>query len=289
MRVYQARVPDLIADQTLETYVTHAMPLLPQFVIRDAFAHRDVKMNGVRSNADARVEPGAAVLLYTSWEIELPVVYEDARILILNKPAGISCEGDEYGGMSVQSLLDGRPDHPRLCHRLDNQTSGLLAAAKDEASEECLLKAFRDRTLDKKYECIVKGAPQPAEQTVTGYIIHDEKLGRMRVVSHPTPEARQIVTGYETLFSNRTTSHLKVTLFTGRTHQIRAHMAYLQHPILGDDVYGDRKFNQRMNTRRLMLCATELTMMAGGPLSDLDGKTFSIKPNFQEKQCGTSN
>ena len=71
-----------------------------------------------------------------------------------------------------------------------------------------------------------------------------------------------------------------VTLLTGRTHQIRAHMAALQHPILGDDVYGDRAFNQKKNVRRLMLCATELTLSAGGVLEYLNGRTFSIKAPF---------
>ena len=98
--------------------------------------------------------------------------------------------------------------------------------------------------------------------------------------SHASPEARPIATEYETLEESDGISRLLGTLLTGRTHQIRAHLAALQHPILGDDVYGDRAFNQRRNVRRLMLCSTELTLNAGGVLSYLDGSVFRISAPF---------
>ena len=277
MRLYTARIPQQVGEKTLEGYLAHAMPLLPQFVIRDAFAHHDVKMDGKRVAADQAPAPGAEVRVYTLWEAELPVVYEDGNVLLINKPAGISCEDDGRGGMTVQSLLAGKAV---ICHRLDNQTCGLLIAARNAETEAALLQAFRDRTLTKRYECLVKGILRPAAQTATAYILRDESLGRMRVVSHASPEARPIATEYETLEESDGISRLLVTLLTGRTHQIRAHLAALQHPILGDDVYGDRAFNQRRNVRRLMLCSTELTLNAGGVLSYLDGRVFRISAPF---------
>ena len=277
MRVYTALIPEQPGEKTLEAYLAHAMPLLPYFVIRDAFEKRDVKMNGVRAQADAVPVGSAEVKMYTNWEAKLPVVFEDDQILLINKPAGISCEDDGRGGMTVQGILAGRA---AICHRLDNQTCGLLIAAKTSEAEECLLRAFNDRTLTKKYECIVKGIVRPPAQTATAYILRDEQLGRMRIVSHASPEAKPVATAYETISVQQDTTRLLVTLLTGRTHQIRAHLSALQHPILGDDVYGDRAFNQRKNVRRLMLCATELTLNAGGCLSYLDGRVFSIKAPF---------
>ena len=277
MRVYTAKVPEQTGEKTLEAYLAHALPLLPQFVLRDAFACRDVKMNGQRVKPDTVPIPGADVQVYTRWEADLPVVYEDDHVLMINKPAGISCDDDGKGGMTVQTLLSGRAN---LCHRLDNQTCGLLIAAKDPESEACLLEAFRDRKLTKRYECLVKGRMRPEAQTVTGYILKDDKMGRMRVVTHSSPEAKPIATAYETIKTEGDLSRLRVTLLTGRTHQIRAHLASLQHPILGDDVYGDRLFNQRHNVRRLMLCAVELTLEAGGCLAYLDGQSFSIPAPF---------
>ncbi len=280
MQVYQAVVPETVSERTLEAYLIKALPLLPQFVIRDAFSRRDVKMDGKRVPADAVPVSGAKILVYTAWETELPVIYEDSRILLLNKPAGISCEEDGRGGMTVQGILDARPDAPKLCHRLDNQTCGLLIAAKDPVTEACLLDAFRSRSLTKKYECLVKGIVNPRAGKLDAYIVKDERLGRMRVVSHQSPETKQISTAYETIETGKEKSRLKVTLLTGRTHQIRAHLAFIQHPILGDDVYGDRGYNQKLGIRRLMLCATDLILNAGGVLNDLDGRAFHIDCPF---------
>ena len=280
MRLYTALIPDRVAEKTLSSYLTHALPLLPAHVLRDAFARRDVRMDGRRAGADEAPAPGASVQVYTLYDADLPVVYEDEQILRLNKPAGISCEDDGRGGMTVEGLLKARPDHPKLCHRLDNQTSGLLLTAKTKAAESCLRDAFQTRSLTKRYECVVKGQPKPPEQTAVAYIVRDPRLGRMRVVSHPSPESKRIETAYETLSGDRLTSRLRVTLLTGRMHQIRAHLAALQHPVLGDDVYGDRAFNQRMRVRRLMLCATELILHTDGPLDYLKDRIFNIEAPF---------
>ena len=277
MRVYTAVIPEKPGEMTLEAYITHAMPLLPQFVIRDSFLNHDVKMAGKRAASGDSLIPGALVRVYTRWEAELPVVYEDENILLLNKPSGISCEDDSYGGMTVQGILG---KQARICHRLDNQTCGLLLAAKNAVAEECILDAFRNRKLTKRYVCLVKGMMKPPSKTATAYIFRDEQLGRMRVVTHANPDTKPIATEYETIGTDDDVSRLRVTLLTGRTHQIRAHMASMQHPILGDDVYGDRLFNQRHNARRLMLCSTELTIMAGGTLAYLDEHEFKISAPF---------
>ena len=277
MQLYTARIPEQAGEKTLEAYLSHAMPLLPQFVLREAFQRRDVKMDDVRVTPEIIPKAGAIVKVYTNWLAELPSVYEDEHVLLINKPAGISCDDDGRGGMTVQSILG---DRAHICHRLDNPTSGLLIAAKDAESETCLLDAFRERTLTKRYECLVKWIVRPPKQQVNAYILRDERLERMRVVSHATPDTKPIAMAYETIENSEDITRLRVTLLTGRTHQIRAHMAALQHPILGDDVYGDRAFNQKKNVRRLMLCATELTLSAGGVLEYLDGRTFSIKAPF---------
>ena len=281
MRVYEARVPEGWTGQTLEGYLRQAFPLLPQHVIRDAFRSRDVKADGRRAAPDESPGPGAMIQLYTAYQAELPVVYEDQRVLIINKPAGISCEDDGRGGMTVQGLFDARPDQPKLIHRLDNQTCGLLMAAKDPQALEALEAAFRIRSVDKRYECLVKGTVRPASMTANAYILKDQRTGRMRVVSHETPDTRPISTAYETISTDGMLTRLTVHLLTGRTHQIRAHMAAMQHPILGDDVYGDRRFNLRMKTRRLMLCAREITLMdLEGGLQYLNDRKFSVPVPF---------
>ena len=283
MRIYEATAPLHAAGMKLEKYVSLALPLLPAHVVREAFNARDVKMDQVRAGRDAQVVPGAVIQVYTSFDISLPAVYEDDHVLLINKPAGITCETDEWGGMSVLSLAECRAEgvyQPRLCHRLDHLTSGLMLLCKDDESEKLLLDMFRERRLTKVYQCLVRGEMRPPAALKEAYLIKDAARSQVRIVTHDTPGALPIATRYETLSFDGTVSRLRVTLLTGRTHQIRAHMSFLSHPILGDDKYGDRALNRRMRVSGLKLCATELVLYPGGALSYLDGKLFTVSPPF---------
>lgn len=283
MNVYEAIVPENAPTQRLENYLSRAFPLLPPHVIRNALAKKDVKQNGQRCTRDTLLLPGAKVQLYTAHSATIPIVYEDEHILLLHKPAGISCDEDSRGGMTVLNIAEKMAAGayvPRLCHRLDNPTSGLLLLAKDDESEQVLLEAFENHTLEKVYECLVRGQMRPEKATVKAFLVKDAARATVRVITHETPGAQPIETLYETLSFDGTLSRLQVTLLTGRTHQIRAHMAFLSHPLLGDDKYGDRNFNKRMKTTALHLCAVRLTLHLSGCLSYLDGRTFSIQPPF---------
>ena len=244
MNVYEAIVPENAPAQRLENYLSRAFPLLPPHVIRNALAKKDVKQNGQRCTRDSLLLPGARVQLYTPHEAAIPVVYEDEHILLLHKPAGISCDEDSRGGMTVLTVTEKMAAGaytPRLCHRLDNQTSGLLLLAKDDESEQILLEAFENHTLEKVYECLVRGQMRPEKAVMKAYLIKDAARATVRVITHETPSAMPIETMYETLSFDGTLSKLRVTLLTGRTHQIRVHMSYKGHPLLGDTVYGHKK------------------------------------------------
>lgn len=284
MNVYEAVATPRAEGLSADMYTAFAFcPFLPEHVIRDAFKTRDVKINGKRVKGDAEVEAGALVQIYTGYHAEIPVVYEDDRILLVNKPAGAICCDNEYGGLSVLSIMTDRAkgDYaPRLCHRLDTQTTGLLLLCKDDESESILLDAFKNRTLEKIYQCLVRGEMRPKADTKTAYLIKDAEKAQVRIVTHQTPGALPIATQYETLDFDGTLSRLRVTLLTGRTHQIRAHMSFLSHPLLGDDKYGDRALNRRLKAGNLKLCATELTLHVGGALSYLDNRHFEIYPPF---------
>ncbi len=283
MNVYEAIVPLCAEGMQAMRYIRQAMPLLPDRAVRDAFAAKDVKIGGKRAAKNEPVIPGAKAQVYTAYTVEIPVVYEDDSVLLLNKPAGINCGEDAWGGMTVLSLMTRRAEGqylPRLCHRLDNVTSGLLLLCKDDESEALLRDMFEKRNLTKIYQCLVKGEMRPREAVREAYLIKNSKEAAVRVITHETPGALPIATQYETLDFDGKISRLRVRLITGRTHQIRAHMSFLSHPILGDDKYGDRNFNKTMKANGLKLCATELTLCPEGRLSYLQDRHFAIQPPF---------
>jgi 23S rRNA pseudouridine955/2504/2580 synthase len=216
----------------------------------------------------------------------LDVIYEDEHILLINKPANLSVQADDGGGATVESLAlsyvrkdnpDANP--PKACHRLDNQTSGLLLLAKSDRAEELLALAFKEHAMKKTYTCLVKGTPQPREDTLHAFLLKDAKAAHVKIFDHSVPGALPITTGYRVLEAG-SVCRLEVDLITGRTHQIRAHLAHISHPILGDDAYGDRAFNKEHGIKRLMLCATAITLSGKDELAYLNGRMFTILPPF---------
>ncbi len=287
-KIYRQPVDETADGQRVDAFVRRFLPELPAHVVREAFARRDVKVDGARVKPDARLRVGQEVTLYCPEPLlpPLDVVYEDADVLLVNKRPGISVERDAHGGACLVDVAarylrkaDPNAGAPIPCHRLDNQTGGLLLLAKHEAAADILFRVFRERTLDKRYLCLVRGQMKPSAATCRAYLLKDARSARVTVTDRPVPGGKPIITAYETLESGPV-SRLRVHLITGRTHQIRAHLAALGHPLLGDDVYGDWAFNRAQGARRLMLCAAELTLDTQGALPQLDGRVFTVPCPF---------
>ena len=281
---YTVTVPQHAPRATLAVYVRHAFSLLPESALRSAFLARDVKMNGVRCNGETMVRPGAEITIFTPCRAELPVIFENERLLAIDKPAGISCDADAYGSITV---LDWARMHaagayePRMCHRLDNRTSGLTVLAKDDQTERALLNMFASHAGNKTYACLVRGTPEPARARRVAWLRKDARRARVQILQREAAGAKPIETVYQVMRSGPV-SLLRVTLLTGRTHQIRAHMAALGHPVLGDDQYGDREFNRKWGNGALMLRSVELTLQTQGEILDIDGITLRV-PNGLDK------
>ncbi len=284
MAIHQFIVAEQDDGRRLDELVRRQLPQLTPQDIRGVFAHRDVKLDGRRSPPEVRAAAGQLVQVYymTPSAPLIRVVYRDTDVLLVNKAAGISVDEGGLIALAHRELLRTRPDAPPPipCHRLDNQTCGLVLFALNTRAAEILQRAFRERTMDKRYICLVRGQPKPASAVCGAWLVKDAEAGRVRVLDREIPGSRRIVTAYETLAAG-SVSRLRVHLITGRTHQIRAHMASLGHPLLGDDIYGDRALNRRLHVQgKLRLCAQSLTLETGGALPQLDGRQFEIDCPF---------
>ena len=229
--------------------------------------------------------------------IRLSVIYEDPDILILNKPSGMLSQKaapsdlslNEYmiayllkkGDLKLAELATFRPS---VCNRLDRNTSGLIVAGKSLAGLQQMGELFKKRTLKKYYLCIVKGRiTEPAH--IRGYLVKDEKTNRVSLSKggfSKDAKGLPIETEYVPIAWNEEMTLLKVHLITGRTHQIRAHLASTGHPLLGDYKYGSKKWNDRYKKEwkieDQVLHAYQLTMPGmKKELENLSGKTFYAK------------
>ena len=270
---------------------------VPQWAVKRAMKNRDVRVDGARISGDIRVREGQQIRVYWPKEVvaeqnqpkpALPIVFEDEHVLLINKPQGLQAQNEENPllGDSVLTRVIAmkqsageKTDSVRLCHRLDVQTGGLLLLTKDDAAYDAAREAFEKRTMEKFYTCRVKGCPAKRESVMHAYLRKDAQLARVSVTDYPARGSLEIVTGYRVVEPGAY-ARLEVELMTGRTHQIRAHLAHIGHPILGDDKYGDRALNRELGLRRQQLWATRLVFHAGGALAYLEGRTFRVDCPF---------
>ena len=270
---------------------------MPPWAVKQAMKKRDVRVDNVRISEDVRIHEGQDIRVYWSKEAltaqtqnkpALPIIFEDEHVLVVNKPQGLQSQNEEnplVGDSALTRVLTAtqergeQTDQIRLCHRLDVQTGGLLIFTKDEASYEAALEAFEKRTMEKYYTCRVKGCPAKQKAVMHAYLRKDAQLSRVAVTDYPARGALEIVTGYRVLEAGEY-ARLEVELMTGRTHQIRAHLAHIGHPILGDDKYGDRALNRKLGLKKQQLWSTRLVFHASGVLAYLEGKSVSVDCPF---------
>lgn len=296
--------------QRLSRFVERVTVRLPASLMHKSFRNRRVKVNGRRAAEDYRLAAGDLIELYLKDEFfpakgplssqpapapppALEILYEDGQIALLKKPAGLLCHSDRTGDTTLvdgfvaylekkgeYSPAGGSPFRPALCNRLDRGTAGIVAAAKTYAALRDMAGLIRSGLVDKQYRCITKG--RPPEGVQTAYLQKEEGPNRVRVFRRPATGRREIRTGVRVLREAGELCLCEVTLYTGRTHQIRAHLAFLGHPLLGDRKYGDPQFNSRYpRQKNQALCAFRLAFAAELPAQNtlhyLAGKSFALE------------
>ena len=292
----------------LSRFVEKVTTALPSSLMHKAFRNKRVKLNGKRAAPDTRLQQGDLIELYLNDEffteppipqskprsaVKLNMVYEDENIVLLQKPVHLLCHSDRTGDDNLVDLFvdylkekgeytpaGGSPFRPSLCNRLDRGTEGLVLAAKTYAALRDGTALMRDGLLQKQYLCIARGTPPQGIHTA--YLLKDETKNRVRIFRNPAEGRQEIITGVTVLRTKGDLSLCQVTLYTGRTHQIRAHLAFLGSPLLGDLKYGDDKLNCRYpDLRGQLLCAYHLGFSSEIPAENtlhyLAGRQFELQ------------
>lgn len=243
------------------------------FVWRQLLKNKDVRVNGKRVGEDITLYKGDIVAYYlTPKQAEKPayyIVYEDENILIADKESGVNSEA-VYAALS-------RERECYFIHRLDRNTKGLLAFACNEKAEQTLLKAFKDRTAEKRYVALCFGVFPKESDVLTAYLKKDAAKSLVKIYDKPTNGAEKIVTEYKVLSILDGVSKVEVTLHTGKTHQIRAHLAHIGCPIVGDMKYGNTAKNKEINATRQCLVAKHLRFTLEEEFAYLNDKEWSSR------------
>ena len=260
------------SEQRLDRFLKKYLSKAPNNFIYKMLRKKNIKLNGKKANPDTIIVEGDIIQLYLADEtIEkfkgkteviksqlIPkIIYEDENIILINKPVGILSHSanKDYGNNVVDSmihyLVEKGEYHPRvektftpsICNRLDRNTSGIIIGAKNYESLKMINDSIKQRNINKYYKTIVKGIVKK-DEIIEGYLIKDEELNKVEVLNEMNDDSKKIITHIKPLAVSSEYSLLEIELITGRTHQIRAHLASIGHPVIGDIKYGDTKVNK---------------------------------------------
>lgn len=254
-------------DKFLGKYLNEA----PKSFLYKMMRKKNIVLNGKKSTGVEKLVIGDSVKLFLADEtiekfssvtiqktkVKLDIIYEDAHVLFINKPAGMLSQKAEKTDESVVEhvityLLDSnqlteaqmQSFRPSVCNRLDRNTSGLITAGKSLYGLQQLSNGFKERSMGKYYYAVVRGKVDKT-QHLKGYLVKDEKTNKVRILDQDAEGASYIETEYNPIWYREELSLLEVHLITGKTHQIRAHLAYQGHEIIGDSKYGNPIVNQK--------------------------------------------
>lgn len=265
---------------------------LKQSTVFKALRKKDIIVNDKRVSDNVVIHTGDLITVYITDEhlygtkLDLDIVFEDDNIIAVNKPSGIAVTDSALEEKTLSTLVQDYCKTAMPCHRLDRNTCGLVLFAKNKTALDILLDKFKKREIDKYYTCLVHGIPRERIKRLENFLFKDNKKSTVYISDTPKPGYLKIITCYKVLASNteKNISLLEVKLETGRTHQIRAHLAHIGHPIIGDGKYGNNKINKLFNAKVQYLTSHKIIFnfkTDAGILNYLKGQEIRISPNYQ--------
>lgn len=257
---------------------------LSSSTVYKALRKKDIRINDKRISENVVVKAGDEIKVYIVDELlenkpSISIVYEDDNLVVFDKPSGMEITGENSLTSYAKELY--RDSYIEPCHRLDRNTSGIVVFAKNKTSEDIILDAFKNHLTEKHYICVVVGIPKRKKERLEAYLFKDAKKSQVYISDTKKTGYKQIITSYKVLKSNqdKNISLLDITLETGRTHQIRAHMAHIGYPVLGDGKYGINQVNKKFHKNAQ--CLTSYSISFSGledtALSYLNEKEIKLK------------
>ena len=254
----------------LDKILLHYMGKAPKSFVYKMLRKKNILLNGKKAAGNEIVKAGDVICLYLAddtilkfqngnigkqslipaEEIRSLICFEDENLIAFNKPQGMLSQRSASEDISLNDLLlaylgedEKELFTPGISNRLDRNTSGIILAGKNRKASRCLNEIVKERQLSKHYLCLVKGILTESKE-VDAYLRKEESINQATVSREPSDGAKKIITRYEPLCHNERMTLLDVDLITGKSHQIRAHLSYLSHPLAGDRKYGDSALNQ---------------------------------------------
>ena len=295
------------SGQRLDKFLTKKFRNMPQSLMYKYIRTKYKKLNGKKCDISSRLQTGDILTLYIKDEffeeeydsydflkapVKLDIIYEDENIMLLNKKPGLLVHPDETYHFDsliarIQHYLYDKGEYdpknensfaPALVNRIDRNTGGIVIAAKNAETLRIMNQKLKDREIEKLYLCIAVGIFKKKEALLTDYLEKNEKQNRVYISKKPNENTKTIKTKYKVLAEKDGLSLVEADLLTGRTHQIRAHLAYIGHPLLGDGKYGKNEINRKYGFKYQALYSYKLTFRFttdSGILEYLNGKSFT--------------